>query len=150
MDLIAAGFDGLGGITHDALPAGLLQSFIQNGVIPVSAASSCSLPQILILFLFILLLEDLGYMARAAFLMDRIMGSAGCMVAPSSRCCRALPVPFGHHGDPSDRRSARPADDHHGRAADDLLGTHSGLHADHLGIHPLTSRSGAGSACKAW
>jgi ferrous iron transport protein B len=35
------------------------------------------LPQILILFLFILLLEDLGYMARAAFLMDRIMGSAG-------------------------------------------------------------------------
>ena len=35
------------------------------------------LPQILILFLFILLLEDFGYMARAAFLMDRIMGSAG-------------------------------------------------------------------------
>ena len=35
------------------------------------------LPQILILFLFILLLEDLGYMARAAFLMDRIMGGAG-------------------------------------------------------------------------
>ena len=35
------------------------------------------LPQILILFLFILLLEDFGYMARAAFLMDRIMGGAG-------------------------------------------------------------------------
>src|SRR5215510_11451429 len=57
MDLIAAGFDALGGLAHDTLPAGL--------------------PQILILFLFILLLEDLGYMARAAFLMDRIMGSAG-------------------------------------------------------------------------
>jgi Fe2+ transport system protein B len=36
------------------------------------------LPQILILFLFILLLEDLGYMGRAAFLMDRIMGARAC------------------------------------------------------------------------
>jgi len=77
MDLIAAGFDGLGGITHDALPAGLLQSFIQNGVISGVGSVLVFLPQILILFLFILLLEDLGYMARAAFLMDRIMGSAG-------------------------------------------------------------------------
>jgi ferrous iron transport protein B len=77
MDLIAAGFDGLGGMAHDALPAGLLQSFIQNGVISGVGSVIVFLPQILILFLFILLLEDLGYMARAAFLMDRIMGSAG-------------------------------------------------------------------------
>jgi ferrous iron transport protein B len=77
MDLIAAGFDALGGIAHDAIPAGLLQSFIQNGVISGVGSVIVFLPQILILFLFILLLEDLGYMARAAFLMDRIMGSAG-------------------------------------------------------------------------
>jgi ferrous iron transport protein B len=77
MDLIAAGFDALGGVTHDALPAGLLQSFIQNGVISGVGSVIVFLPQILILFLFILLLEDLGYMARAAFLMDRIMGHAG-------------------------------------------------------------------------
>jgi ferrous iron transport protein B len=77
MDLIAAGFDGLGGMVHDTLPAGLLQSFIQNGVISGVGSVLVFLPQILILFLFILLLEDLGYMARAAFLMDRIMGSAG-------------------------------------------------------------------------
>jgi ferrous iron transport protein B len=77
MDLIAAGFDALGGLAHDALPAGLLQSFIQNGVISGVGSVIVFLPQILILFLFILLLEDLGYMARAAFLMDRIMGSAG-------------------------------------------------------------------------
>jgi len=77
MDLIAAGFDALGGMAHDALPAGLLQSFIQNGVISGVGSVIVFLPQILILFLFILLLEDLGYMARAAFLMDRIMGSAG-------------------------------------------------------------------------
>jgi ferrous iron transport protein B len=77
MDLISAAFDALGGLTHDALPAGLLQSFIQNGVISGVGSVLVFLPQILILFLFILLLEDLGYMARAAFLMDRIMGHAG-------------------------------------------------------------------------
>jgi ferrous iron transport protein B len=77
MDLISAGFDALGGMAHDALPAGLVQSFIQNGVISGVGSVIVFLPQILILFLFILLLEDLGYMARAAFLMDRIMGHAG-------------------------------------------------------------------------
>lgn len=62
---------------HDLLPDGLLQSFIQNGVISGVGSVLVFLPQILILFLFILLLEDVGYMARAAFLMDRIMGGAG-------------------------------------------------------------------------
>jgi ferrous iron transport protein B len=77
MDQIAAGFDWLGVLAHDALPDGLLQSFIQNGVLSGVGSVLVFLPQILILFLFILLLEDLGYMARAAFLMDRIMGGAG-------------------------------------------------------------------------
>ncbi|MFL5108775.1 MAG: ferrous iron transporter B [Xanthobacteraceae bacterium] len=77
MDLISAGFDALGALAHDAIPDGLLQSFIQNGVISGVGSVIVFLPQILILFLFILLLEDLGYMARAAFLMDRIMGGAG-------------------------------------------------------------------------
>jgi ferrous iron transport protein B len=77
MDLISSGFDTLGALVHDALPDGLLQSFIQNGVISGVGSVLVFLPQILILFLFILVLEDLGYMARAAFLMDRIMGGAG-------------------------------------------------------------------------
>jgi len=76
-DLISAGFDALGAWLHDLLPNGLLQSFIQNGVISGVGQVIVFLPQILILFLFILLLEDVGYMARAAFLMDRIMGGAG-------------------------------------------------------------------------
>ena len=67
----------MGAMVHDTLPAGLLQSFIQNGLISGVGSVVVFLPQILILFLFILLLEDLGYMGRAAFLMDRIMGSAG-------------------------------------------------------------------------
>ncbi len=77
MDIIAMGFDWLGGMTQVFLPEGLLQSFIANGIISGVGSVIIFLPQILILFLFILLLEDLGYMARAAFLMDRIMSGAG-------------------------------------------------------------------------
>ncbi|KQW21354.1 iron transporter FeoB [Afipia sp. Root123D2] len=77
MELISGSFDALGAYVHGLLPDGLLQSFIQNGVISGVGSVVVFLPQIMILFLFILLLEDLGYMARAAFLMDRIMGGAG-------------------------------------------------------------------------
>ncbi len=77
MELLAAAFAALGQFVHDTLPAGLLQSFLQNGVISGVGSVIVFLPQIIIIFLFILLLEDFGYMARAAFLMDRIMGGAG-------------------------------------------------------------------------
>jgi ferrous iron transport protein B len=77
MDLISAGFDWVGVMTRQIVPDGLLQSFLVDGVISGVGSVIVFLPQILILFLFILLLEDLGYMARAAFLMDRIMGGAG-------------------------------------------------------------------------
>jgi ferrous iron transport protein B len=77
MDMISAGFDALGAGVQHVVPAGMLQSFLQDGVINGVGSVLVFLPQILILFLFILLLEDFGYMARAAFLMDRIMGGAG-------------------------------------------------------------------------
>jgi ferrous iron transport protein B len=77
MDLLTNSFAALGQLVHATLPDGLLQSFLQNGVISGVGSVVVFLPQILILFLFILLLEDFGYMARAAFLMDRIMGGAG-------------------------------------------------------------------------
>jgi ferrous iron transport protein B len=77
MELLSSGFAALGQLVHDTLPAGLLQSFLQNGVISGVGSVIVFLPQIIIIFLFILLLEDFGYMARAAFLMDRIMGGAG-------------------------------------------------------------------------
>ncbi|SDG48242.1 ferrous iron transport protein B [Bradyrhizobium sp. Rc2d] len=77
MELLNSGFDALGELVHNTLPAGLLQSFLQNGVISGVGSVIVFLPQIIIIFLFILLLEDFGYMARAAFLMDRIMGGAG-------------------------------------------------------------------------
>ncbi|QWG24686.1 ferrous iron transporter B [Bradyrhizobium sediminis] len=77
MELLSSAFAALGQRVHETLPAGLLQSFLQNGVISGVGSVVVFLPQIIIIFLFILLLEDFGYMARAAFLMDRIMGGAG-------------------------------------------------------------------------
>src|SRR6202165_2649591 len=77
MEVLSSAFAALGQLVHDTLPAGLLQSFLQNGVISGVGSVIVFLPQIIIIFLFILLLEDFGYMARAAFLMDRIMGGAG-------------------------------------------------------------------------
>jgi ferrous iron transport protein B len=77
MQLLSDSFAALGTLVHDVLPEGLLQSFLQNGVISGVGSVLVFLPQIIIIFLFILLLEDFGYMARAAFLMDRIMGGAG-------------------------------------------------------------------------
>ena len=77
MDMIKAGFDGLGGWVDQALPAGMLRSLVSDGLISGVGSVLVFLPQIAILFLFIILLEDVGYMSRAAFLMDRLMGGAG-------------------------------------------------------------------------
>ncbi|HZZ37088.1 MAG TPA: ferrous iron transporter B, partial [Caulobacteraceae bacterium] len=76
-DAIDAGFQWLGAFVGQQLPDGLLKSFISDGVIAGVGSVLVFLPQILVLFFFIILLEDFGYMARAAFLMDRIMGGAG-------------------------------------------------------------------------
>jgi ferrous iron transport protein B len=77
MDLIDTSFGALGEWVGAMLPEGLLHSFIVDGIIAGVGSVVIFLPQILILFFFIILLEDFGYMARAAFLMDRLMGVAG-------------------------------------------------------------------------
>ncbi|WP_309604905.1 ferrous iron transporter B [Phenylobacterium sp.] len=76
-DLLASGFALLGAFLSAHLPPGLLTSFLTDGLISGVGSVLVFLPQILVLFFFIILLEDFGYMARAAFLMDRIMGGAG-------------------------------------------------------------------------
>jgi ferrous iron transport protein B len=76
-DAIDAGFGTLGDAVRAAMPDGVLRSLIVDGVIAGVGAVIVFLPQILILFFFILLLEASGYMVRAAFLMDRIMASVG-------------------------------------------------------------------------
>lgn len=60
-----------------AMPGGFLQSMLVDGVLAGVGSVIVFLPQILILFLFILLLETTGYMVRAAFLMDRLMARVG-------------------------------------------------------------------------
>ena len=76
-DLIQALFAALGGLVGEVLPDGLLKSLIADGLIAGVGSVLVFLPQIMMLFFFIILLEDFGYMARAAFLMDKIMGGAG-------------------------------------------------------------------------
>ena len=65
------------GAAAAALPEGLLRSLVVDGVLAGVGAVVVFLPQILILFLFIMLLEASGYMVRAAFLMDRLMARVG-------------------------------------------------------------------------
>ncbi|MBH9536548.1 ferrous iron transporter B [Novosphingopyxis sp. YJ-S2-01] len=74
---IEGGMDWLAGLAGGALPDGIVRSFVVDGVIAGVGSVIVFLPQILILFLFILVLEATGYMTRAAFVMDRMMASVG-------------------------------------------------------------------------
>ncbi len=77
MDLLEAGFGALGDFARTNLPPGLLADLIVDGVIAGVGGVMVFLPQILLLFLFISILEDTGYMARAAFLLDKLMSRVG-------------------------------------------------------------------------
>jgi ferrous iron transport protein B len=77
MDAIKSGMEGVGAWVQGAMPEGMLRSLLVDGVIAGAGSVLVFLPQILILFLFILALEDSGYLPRAAFLLDRVMGSVG-------------------------------------------------------------------------
>ena len=74
---IEDGFTAIDGAVKAAMPDGFLRSLLTDGVIAGVGAVVVFLPQILILFLFILVLEASGYMVRAAFLMDRLMSQVG-------------------------------------------------------------------------
>jgi ferrous iron transport protein B len=77
MDAIKQAMQGVGTLLHDVMPPGILRSLVVDGVIAGAGSVLVFLPQILILFFFILALEDSGYLPRAAFLLDRTMGMAG-------------------------------------------------------------------------
>jgi len=77
MDAIKSAVGVFGGWLGAALPASLLKDLIINGVLAGVGSVLVFLPQIVILFFFILVLEDSGYLPRAAFLLDRVMGSVG-------------------------------------------------------------------------
>lgn len=77
MDLIEAAISWLGATVGAALPEGPLNSLLVNGVIAGVGGVIVFLPQIIVLFFFILALEESGYLPRAAFLLDRMMAAAG-------------------------------------------------------------------------
>lgn len=77
MEWIIAATDSLGGLMITWLPDNLVRSLMVDGIIAGVGGVVVFLPQILILFFFILVLEESGYLPRAAFLLDRIMGSVG-------------------------------------------------------------------------
>ncbi|HWU96586.1 MAG TPA: ferrous iron transporter B, partial [Sphingomonas sp.] len=77
MGWIEAGMAWIEDAVSGALPAGFLRDFLTQGLIAGVGAVVVFLPQILILFAFILVLEATGYMVRAAMLMDRVMSSVG-------------------------------------------------------------------------
>ena len=77
MDWIDAGVGALGNWIAESMPAGPLNDLLVDGIIAGVGGVIVFLPNILILFFFISLMEDTGYMARAAFIMDRLMHKIG-------------------------------------------------------------------------
>jgi ferrous iron transport protein B len=77
MDLIEATFAGVGGAIETYLPAGPVRDLIAQGVVGGIAGTIVFLPQICLLFFLITLLEDTGYLARAAFVLDRLLARFG-------------------------------------------------------------------------
>ena len=77
MDVISGGVEHLGALLSEHMADGVLRSLLVEGIIGGVGSVLVFLPQILILFFFILILEDCGYLPRAAFLLDRLMGGVG-------------------------------------------------------------------------
>ena len=77
MDLIETVFASLGGLIERTLPDGALRDLLINGIVGGLAGTVVFLPQICLLFFLISLLEDTGYLARAAFVMDRLLAPFG-------------------------------------------------------------------------
>jgi ferrous iron transport protein B len=135
MDMIKDGVGHLGAVLTANMPDGHLRSLLVEGIIGGAGSVLVFLPQILILFFFILVLEDCGYLPRAAFAgpPDGRRGPVGPRLHPAAvqLCLRHSRRDGGaHHPEP-----ARPPGDHHDRAADDLLGAPAGVCADHRRLH---------------
>ncbi len=77
MDAIDAAIAAISGWIERSLPPGLLADFLADGVVAGVGSVVIFLPQIVLLFTLLYLLEDVGYMARAAFVVDRLMGRIG-------------------------------------------------------------------------
>jgi ferrous iron transport protein B len=106
MDAIDLGISALASLTRTLLPAGWMADLVADGLVAGVGSVVIFLPQIVILFALLYLLEDLGYMARAAFVVDRLMGRIGlegrsfvallssyACVVPGIMATRTIPSP---------------------------------------------------------
>jgi ferrous iron transport protein B len=107
MEALDAGFVGLAGALRERLPPGLATDFLADGLVAGVGSVVVFLPQIALLFALLILLEDLGYMARAAFVIDRVMGRIGlegrCFVSLLSSYACAIPGIMATRSIPSER-----------------------------------------------
>ena len=105
--------DRIGEAVNALLPEGVLRDLLCDGIIGGVGSVIVFLPNIMILYLFISFMEDSGYLARAAFIMDRVMhrlGLHGKSVHPAHHGLRLQRA--GHHGLPDDRKPQQPTDYH--------------------------------------
>lgn len=77
MDLISAGMDRLSAFVAGVLPEGAIRSLVVDGILAGVSGTVVFVPQIALLFLFVAILEGCGYLARAAYLMDRLLVGVG-------------------------------------------------------------------------
>jgi ferrous iron transport protein B len=121
MDAIEAGAATLGIFLSATLPEGAFSSFLADGVVAGVGSVIVFLPQIMILFLFIIVLEDSGYLARAAYLMDRVMRSVGLSGWVQAYCFEVRVCRARHHGDSRHSEPSRPHRHHTGGTVHDLF-----------------------------
>lgn len=77
MDLIEQGFTAVGNYISNVMPHGIMQSLVVNGILAGMSGVIVFIPQIVILFMFLAILEDSGYMSRVSFILDKIMRKFG-------------------------------------------------------------------------
>ncbi len=137
-ELFIAGFEWIGSVCTRILPEGLLQSMVVSGIVDGVGGVLSFVPLILIMFLMLTFLEDLGYMARMAYMMDRIFrffGLHGSSVMPfiisgGIPGGQDIAQPQGALGNPG------------GFAVHDVRGQTAFVHHDDSGLFPRQCRTG--------
>lgn len=92
-DAIDTFFGYLGGLVDEHISNPVLGGLLGDGILGGVGSVLTFVPQILLMYLILALLDAVGYMSRAAFLMDKVMSKAGLEDAPSWRCSRRSPAP---------------------------------------------------------
>ncbi len=148
MTWIESGVTTINILVNQALPSGMLRDLLTNGIIDGTGSVLVFLPNILILFFFISLMEDSGYMARASFIMDKIMHFFGLhgrsFVHPDDHGLWVQRT--GNYGHPHTPQPWRQASDHVNHPVHVVQCPSSRLCTVHFSIFPKLPGTGVGRA----